>query len=91
MPEIIGVPWLQKVFEEIACGSLSTEAEQMLYNVWRFKQWPTDKVLRTNEKDMVGVEAMALALKFSRMRPVIIFRAIFEEWSRDQIIREVHN
>lgn len=73
----------------IASGDLDTEAEKMLYNVRRFKQWPSDQVLRTTD-DMRGVEAMALALKFSRLRPAIILQAIVEDWSRDRIIREVH-
>lgn len=66
-----------------------TPAERMLNVAERFNRMPNTSIIRTND-DMTGVQLTVNALKFAKLPPVLIFRAIVESYTYDAITRLIH-
>jgi hypothetical protein len=90
VPDILGMfEQLKGMTVSFSCPML-TVAEKLLTLAQQWKAMPSN-ILIISPNDMRGVERTALALKFAKLPPVTLFRAIVEDWDFDRCVREVHS
>lgn len=68
---------------------MMTDAE-MLLQIANVVMSPRNKLVILDGIDIHQAETIALAIRFSRLPVAMKLRAMLEEWTRHQIIREVY-